>query len=119
MAKKLETKLLITSLKKAAKETGKNLWEDLADRLEVPSRNRISVNVEKINSLAEKNKGKVILVPGKVLSSGDLTEKVTVVAISASENARAKINAKGKFILLKEYAKEAGKAKVSDVIIAK
>ncbi len=119
MAKKLETIKLITSLNKAAKKTDANLWDDLAYRLTRPTRNKVIVNLDKVSKLAAKNKGKIILVPGKILSEGELKEKVTVIAVSASEKAKQKINAKGEFIALKDFVAGAEKAKVSDIIIVK
>jgi large subunit ribosomal protein L18e len=117
MAKKLETKLLITSLEKAAKTTGKAIWSDLALRLNKPLKNKIEVNLDKVSLIASKNKGKVIIVPGKILSSGELTEKVKLVAVEASETAKAKMKGKAEFITLAEYAKNAEKHKASEMII--
>gem|GEM_PF-1212230 len=117
MTKKLETQLLVTSLKKAAKKTEQEFWGDLAERLEKPLKNKIEVNLSKISKLAAKNEGKIIVIPGKVLSSGELTEKATIVAAEASEKAKQKISAKGKFISMKEYAQKAEKEKPSEAII--
>jgi len=119
MAKKLETIKLIASLEKAARQTKKPIWSDLVERLNARSRASISVNVEKIDSMAKANKGKVLLVPGKVLSQGELNEKVIVVAVSASENAKAKINAVGEFIPLIKYAQGAEKVDTKKIIIVK
>lgn len=119
MAKKLETVKLIASLEKANRKTGKGIWADLAQRLETPNKNNVSVNVEKINSLAKKFKGKTFVVPGKILSDGDLTEKVNVVAISASETAKAKLNASGKFTTLAQFVAGADKEDVKKIMIVK
>jgi len=119
MAKKLETIKLVASLNKAAKSTKKNMWADLTEKLNSPTRNKIIVGLDKLDKMAKKNKGKILLVPGKVLVKGELTEKVKVVAINASEEAKAKINAKGEFILLKDFAKNTEKVKVSEVVIVK
>ncbi|MFA5357763.1 MAG: 50S ribosomal protein L18e [archaeon] len=110
MPKKLETKLLVAELEKKSRKDGKKLWNDLAERLGKPRRGKITVNVGKIDSIAKKSKGKTIIVPGKVLGKGELEEKVTVVAVEASEEAVKKINAKGEFILLKDFV-EKGEAK--------
>jgi large subunit ribosomal protein L18e len=119
MAKKLETVKLIASLEKAARQTKKEIWNDLAERLGAPSRHKTSVNVSKINEIAAKNKGKTIVVPGKILSAGELSEKAVIVAVSASTEAKRKINEKGKFIELKEFALQAQKTKASELIIVK
>jgi len=119
MAKKLETIKLIASLEKAAKATKKPFWSDLAKRLNSSRRSRIAVDLGKLSEIASKNKGKTIVVPGKVLSQGELSEKVTIVAVSASEAAKAKIKGKGEFVLLADFAQKAEKVKVSDTIIVK
>jgi len=119
MAKKFETVKLIASLEKAARTTKKGMWKDLAERLTTPSRNNIAVNVEKINYLAKKNKGKTLLVIGKVLSQGELSEKVDVVAISVSAIAKTKINASGKFTTLAEFVKSAGKVDLKKIVLVK
>ncbi len=117
MTKKLETQKLIAMLEKTSRKTKKKIWKDLAERIEKPRRNTANVNVEKLDVLAKKFKGKTLVVPGKVLSKGELNEKVKVIAINASEKAIEKINAKGEFILLKDFVSE--KVKVSELIIVK
>jgi large subunit ribosomal protein L18e len=119
MAKKLETLKLVTSLEKATKKTSAALWDDLAYRIQRPTRNRVIVNLDKLSKLVAKNKGKILVVPGKILSEGELNEKATIVAVSASETAKEKINKKGEFIALKDFVEKAEKVKVSDVIIVK
>lgn len=119
MAKKLETALLVASLEKSAKKTGKALWADLAERVQGVRRNKVAVNLDKISEIASKNKGKMLIVPGKILAQGELNEKVTIVAISASEAAKAKIKAKGEYISLKKFSEGAEKLKVSNMIIVK
>ena len=119
MVKKMETLKLVASLEKVTRKTDIALWNDLAQRLSAATRQKIAVNLDKINKLAEQNKGKTIIVPGKVLSKGELTHKITIVAVSASEAAKAKIKAKGEFITLKEYVAKADKIKAADTIIVK
>ena len=117
MTKKIETQKLIAELEKTSRKTKKKIWKDLAERIGNPSRNDIDINVEKLDSLAKKFKGKTLVVPGKVLSKGELTEKAKVVAISASEKAIDKINAKGEFVLLRDFISE--KVKVSELMMVK
>ena len=117
MAKKLETRKLITKLEMTSRKTKKNIWKDLANRLESPTRNNTVVNVAKIDKLAKQFKGKTLVIPGKLLSLGNLEEKVTVVAVSASTKAIEKIMAKGKFILLKDFVDE--KVKVNELVVVK
>lgn len=119
MVKKLETIKLVASLEKAGRVTKKAIWKDLAERLQAPTRNKVVINVEKINYLAKKFKGKTLIVPGKILSQGELTEKVSVVAVTASELAQKKINSSGKFVTLAEYSKNPAKIEVNKTIIVK
>ena len=118
MTKKLETKKLIASMEKAARQTKKLIWTDLAEKLAKPRRGKTEVNIDSINKMALAHKGKILVVPGKLLSRGTLTEKVTVVAVSASTGAQEKISAvKGEFILLKDFALKSDKVKVSELVI--
>ncbi len=119
MAKKLETIKLIASLEKAAKSTKSALWADIAERLAAPTRNKVVVDLDKLDTMAKKNKGKILLVPGKVLVKGEYGEKAKIVAVNASENAKNKIEAKGEFVFLRDFAKNADKVKASEVIIVK
>jgi len=117
MTKKLETQKLIAELEKTSRKTKKTIWKDLAKRLGKPTRNNHDINVEKLDTLAKKFKGKTLVVPGKVLSKGELTQKVKVVGVCASEKAVDKINQSGEFVLLKDFVDE--KVKVSELIIVK
>jgi large subunit ribosomal protein L18e len=117
MTKKLETKRLITSLEKTSRKTKKAIWKNLAAILDKPTRNSVDINVEKLNALAKQFAGKTLVVPGKVLSKGELTTKTKIVAVSASEAAKEKINQNGEFVLLKDFVND--KVKVSELVIVK
>ena len=117
MTKKLETQKLIASLEKTSRKTKKNIWKDLANKIGKPTRNNTNINVEKLDILAKQFSGKTLIVPGKVLSKGEIDQKVKVVAVSASDAAIEKINAKGEFVLLKDFVDQ--KVKVSDLVIVK
>jgi large subunit ribosomal protein L18e len=117
MVKKLETQKLVASLEKTGRKTKKKIWKDLAERIDKPTRQNVVVNVDKLDLMAKKNKGKVLLVPGKILSVGTLEEKAEVVAVSASNKAIEKITEKGKFTLLKDFVSE--KTKTDNVVMVK
>jgi large subunit ribosomal protein L18e len=118
MTKKLEMERLIASLEKIGRKTKKKIWKDLAKRLSKPRRHNVVVNIRQLNTMAEKNKNKVLLVPGKILSEGNIKEKAHVIAVDASKKAIEKIEkAKGKFEYLKDFANE--KAKVNEIILVK
>ncbi len=77
----------------------------VAKLLARPVRKQIKVNLEKIEEQSKKE-GK-ILVPGKVLSMGDLDKKLKIVGLSASEKAIEKIKSKhGEFIPISEEIKK-------------
>ena len=64
-------------------------WLEIASILSGSTRNKIQINLDKI----EKNStpGDIIIIPGKVLSVGNLTKKVRVVALNFSEKAKEKL----------------------------
>ncbi|MBI4149040.1 50S ribosomal protein L18e [Candidatus Woesearchaeota archaeon] len=95
---------LIMELRELSREKNVLLWKRIADDLERPSRNRRSVNIYKIDQYTRD--GEIALVPGKVLSVGSLTKKLTVAAFQFSQEAREKINGMGKAITIHELVRE-------------
>jgi large subunit ribosomal protein L18e len=93
-------RMLIEVLQRTAREQGVSLWRRIAEDLNKPSRQRRSVNVYKINQYGRE--GETIIVPGKVLSVGELTKPLEVAAFSFSESALKKINEKGKALTIAE-----------------
>ena len=94
-----QLQMLLTELQVRAKDS--NFWKKVVKDLKRPSRQRRTVNVYKIDKFARE--GEIILVPGKVLSMGEINKKVDVAAINFSEEARKKIeNANGKAITINE-----------------
>ena len=91
---------LIKELNEKAIDSKVALWSRLAKDLNKPSRQRRSVNVYKINKYARE--GEVIVVPGKVLSVGELSKNVEVAAFSFSDSAREKIHKMGKTLTITE-----------------
>ena len=86
-AKKKKEKLgkLIRRLVKEKKP----LWLKVANYLARPRKKKIEVNLAKIDKLAKPNE--TILVPGKVLGSGNIKKDVKVAAFEFSEEARRKL----------------------------
>jgi large subunit ribosomal protein L18e len=64
-------------------------WIKVAGVISRPKRKAVAVNVSKINKYTKE--GDVVIVPGKVLSEGEMDHKVTLAAVSASEGAKKKI----------------------------
>ena len=64
-------------------------WKEVAGILSSSRKNKININLDKINKNAKQ--GEKILIPGKVLSMGDIDKKVKVIALSFSEKAKEKL----------------------------
>ena len=94
---------LIEELKQLSYKQKVNIWKTIAKELERPTRQRRIVNLERINRVCKNNES--IIVPGKVLASGDLDKKLTIAAFQFSEQAVNKINEKGKAITTQELIK--------------
>lgn len=84
---------LITSLKKKSQKEKVPIWKDVARRLERPTRSKAQVNLSKISRNSSEDE--TILIPGKVLGSGNLDHKVQVVALGFSKMAQKKIEEAG------------------------
>ncbi len=95
---------LIGALKNAGRTNETPLWRDIASRLEGPSRNWAQVNISKLD--AHVGAGEHAVIPGKLLGDGEVTKAVTVIAVNASETAKAKIaKAGGKVLTFQEAIK--------------
>lgn len=95
---------LIKELKKKAIADKATVWKRIATDLEKPTRQRREVNLSKINRYTKPNE--TIIVPGKVLASGDLDHSLTIAAWSFSKQALEKITkAKSKAISIQEIMK--------------
>ncbi len=80
---------LIEELRKKAYSENTMLWKRLATDLEKPTRKRRAVNLSRINR--HTSNGETIVVPGKVLSAGDLEKQITIAAYQFSKEAMEKI----------------------------
>jgi len=95
---------LIAQLKKTSIEQDVGLWKRLAADLEKPTKQRRVVNLSRIEKCSKDNE--VVVVPGKVLSMGELNKKVTVAAFNFSAEAYQKINKVGKAMTIDELVKK-------------
>jgi large subunit ribosomal protein L18e len=91
---------LIADLKSAARDSGSDVWEDVAERLEKPRRTHAEVNLGRIERYAREDE--TVVVPGKVLGSGVLQKDVTVAAVDFSGTAETKIAQVGEPIHLEQ-----------------
>jgi large subunit ribosomal protein L18e len=101
---------LIQELKKQSNELEAPIWKDIAKRLEKPSKNWPIVNLKRISTHTSEKE--IALIPGKVLSTGNLTKKIQIAAWSFSEKARVKIKKSGgKCLSIEELIKSNPKGK--------
>ena len=83
--KKTNDELVETTI--AAKKRDK--WLEVASILSGPRRESIDLNIGQIDFLAKE--GDIVVIPGKVLSQGELTKKIRIVAYKFSEKAKEKL----------------------------
>ncbi|MFQ5920586.1 MAG: 50S ribosomal protein L18e [Nitrososphaerales archaeon] len=89
------------SLKSASKKNEAPIWLAIAKMLGRPGSRRVEVNLGKIARKTEK--GSVVVVPGKVLGSGNIDHKITLCAFSLSQGAAKKvIDAGGKVMSIRD-----------------
>ena len=101
---------LIRDLRKQSSEQKVGIWKRIAQDLEKPTRQRRAVNLYSLNLNTKDNE--TIIVPGKVLGTGEIDKSITVAAFSFSENAKQRIqSAKGKCITIHELLKNNPKGK--------
>ena len=100
----LTLRTLIRDLNSLGKKNKVKLWLRIADDLSKPTRIRRKVNLYKIEKYTKE--GETALVPGKVLSVGELKKSLTIAAYQFSEKAEEKINKVGKAIKLQDLIKE-------------
>lgn len=83
MKKKTDSELVETIL--LAKKSN----PELAALLAVPTRKRITLNLDEINKKIKEEK--TVIVPGKVLGKGQIDKKVKIIALNFSANALEKL----------------------------
>jgi len=89
---------------------------EVAKKLEKSRRKRPEVNVSKLNRVCKDNE--IVIVPGKVLSTGSLKKPLTVAAANFSMTAVEKINkAGGKAITIRELMEINPKGKNVRIVI--
>lgn len=119
-SRSLKTRKAVIELEKAGRKRKEPVWKDLAERLGKSRRSRPVVNLWKLDKIAKSKtgKGKILIVPGKVLGKGTLTEKISISALEFSESAEKAIaEIKGEALDLTELLEK--KAKPSNVLIVK
>ncbi|GIU68479.1 MAG: 50S ribosomal protein L18e [Candidatus Pacearchaeota archaeon] len=74
---------------RAAEKTKNDFWLKIASIMSYPRRKKIVVNLKDIEKLSKE--GESIVVPGKVLSMGEIRKKIRIIAFSFSNSAKEKI----------------------------
>ena len=80
--------ILVETLR-AAKKTGNEIWMRVAGVLSGPRRKKIAINLDNIEKATKE--GDSIVVPGKILSQGEISKKIAVIALAFSEKAKEKL----------------------------
>ena len=97
-----------TELAEAIFIAKKNNNLDVANAISVPTRQQAKVNLEEINKTSED----IVIVPGKVLGTGEIEKKKTIYALGFSETAKEKLEKAGcKFESIYDALKKDSKIK--------
>ncbi len=95
---------LVQELKRLSLDKKVRIWKRIAEDLEKPNRNSRAVNIYKLSKYCKDNE--TVIVPGKVLGTGELSCKVSVAAYTFSGEAYKKISEKGKALTIQELMKQ-------------
>jgi large subunit ribosomal protein L18e len=79
----------IWTLRSAFKKNKAPIWRALEQELAGPGANRREINVRRLGNITKA--GEVVVIPGKILGTGNLGHKLTVCAFSISESAAKKV----------------------------
>jgi len=85
----LELKNLIDLLRMQASKEKVRIWQRVADDLSYSTRRRREVNLSRINNQSKSKE--TIIVPGKVLGTGDITKDIKIAAWHFSKSAKDKL----------------------------
>jgi large subunit ribosomal protein L18e len=88
---------MVKTLRGASKKNNAPIWEKLAELALKPTRAKRTLNLGQIDKFASDND--VIIVPGKVLGTGNLSHKITLCSFSISASGAKKIAESGGKIL--------------------
>ncbi len=81
------------------------IWKDVAEKLAKPNRRQVEVNISDIERNSAKDES--VIIPGIVLSNGELTKPVNVAAWKFTPAAEKKIkDAKGKCMTIEQLFKD-------------
>lgn len=84
---------MVKELKKASIKNKAPIWSTLAEQAQKPGIAQRLVNITKINRVTADND--IVVIPGKVLGTGNISHKVTLCSFSISTAAANKIKGAG------------------------
>lgn len=91
-------------------------WLKIAKILSGPRRSQASINLSEIDS--QSSIGDTVIIPGKILSKGEITKKIKLCALSISTQAKEKLKStKSEFIPLVEEIRKNKKAEGIKILI--
>ena len=88
---------MVKTLRGASKKNNAPIWERLADMALKPTRAKRTINLGQLDKFVADND--VIVVPGKVLGTGNLSHKITLCSFSISTTGAKKITESGGKVL--------------------
>lgn len=103
------TESLIDSLYQKSREENSRLWRAIAKEISSSRRRLTEVNLAKLSKLTKPREW--VIVPGKVLGSGEITHQLNVVALSFSATALEKLKQNGNPFTMAEFIKKSIKPK--------
>ena len=96
---------MVKNLKKASAEHDAPIWSRLATMALKPASTKRKINLKRINQLTKEDD--VVVIPGKVLGTGNMSHKITLCSFSISNSALNKIiDSGGKIISFSNIIKQ-------------
>lgn len=105
--KRKTNSFLVSTIRELKK---KDSWLDVAGVLSGPRRKRLEINLSELdNKVAD---GETVLFPGKILSEGEMTKKIKIIALNFSKRAEEKLkNFKCETVLIEDELNKNPEAK--------
>lgn len=108
----LNTLLLLNALRKAKRP----VWSDVAKRLRKPRRVRAEVTLSRLDKVTTENQ--LVVVPGRIVSTGQVTHKMTVGYFAATKSALVRLKQAGVNALpLSQFLQKHGQEKSIKIVV--
>jgi len=91
------TNILKRKLARTLWKTKRRIWRDVSDRLMAPARKSVEINLYRLGKITKK--GDTVVIPGKILAVGELSEAITIACYAISKAAVDKIKKSGSKIM--------------------